>query len=108
MNRAHLMPRPTSSGVTANWTAKKVDTDGILTTAGGIAPTSDGDDKYLGTEINLSTTYRFAPGLAFDFATGYLFAGDALGTGNTGAFAGAGAQDPDNVFIATSRVRFSF
>ena len=49
-----------------------------------------------------------APGLAFDFATGYLFAGDALGTGNTGAFAGAGAQDPDNVFIATSRVRFSF
>jgi hypothetical protein len=96
-------------GVTSSWTAKEVDTDSTLSAAAGLTPSAgaDGDERYLGTEVNLATTYRFAPGLAFDIATGYLFAGDALGHSSTGAFQ-TGSKDPDNVFIATSRVRFSF
>jgi hypothetical protein len=98
------------AAATANWTAEKVDTDSTLTAAAGLTPSAgaDGDERYLGTEVNLSTTYRFAPGLAFDVAMGYLFAGDALGHANTGAFAGVSAKDVNDVFIATSRVRFSF
>ncbi len=97
------------AAATAAWTAKEVDTDSTLSAAAGLTPSAgaDGDERYLGTEVNLSTTYRFAPGIAFDLATGYLFAGDALGHSSTGAFQ-TGANDPDNVFIATSRVRFSF
>jgi hypothetical protein len=92
--------------VTAAWTAEKVDTDSTLSTAAGLTPSAggSGDERYLGTEVNVSTTYRFAPGLAFDVATGYLFAGDALGYTS----ARGSTKDPDNVFIATSRVRFSF
>lgn len=99
------------AAVTSAWTAKKVDTDGTLSAGSGITPSAGagGDERYLGTELNLSTTYRFAPGIAFDLAGGYLFAGDALGHSTTGAFAAPGsAKDPDDVFIATSRVRFSF
>jgi hypothetical protein len=91
--------------VTAAWTAEKVDTDGTLSAA-GLTPSAAarGDERYLGTEVNLSTTYRFAPGVTFDVATGYLFAGDALGFTS----ARASTKDPSDVFTATSRVRFSF
>src|SRR5207249_1858616 len=70
------------AGVAAFWTQYKVDTDSTLTTSGGLLPNFSGgrpkgDSQYLGTEVNLSATYRFAPGLAFDVAGGYLFAGDA-------------------------------
>src|SRR5205814_3127594 len=73
------------AGVTTDWTDKKVDTDSTLG-AGGLAPLAvttgtgraSGDSRYLGTEVNLSTTYRFAPGIAWDIAGGYLFAGDAM------------------------------
>jgi len=89
---------------TANWTAEKVDTDSTL--VNGLTPSAgaSGDERYLGTEVNLSATYRFAPGLAFDLAGGYLFAGDALGYTS----ARSSSKDPSDVFIATSRVRFSF
>src|SRR5256712_6951250 len=67
------------TGVTATWTDKKVDTDGFLVTNGGIQPQlfcrktgascrPESDSDYLGTEVNLSATYRFAPGLALDLA----------------------------------------
>src|SRR5205807_5777684 len=54
------------AGVTTDWTDKKVDTDSTLG-AGGLAPLAittstgrpQGDSRYLGTEVNLSTTYRF-------------------------------------------------
>jgi hypothetical protein len=91
--------------VTAAWTAEKVDTSSTLSLAGGLAPGDGrGDERYLGTELNLSTTYRFAPGITFDVAGGYLFSGEALGYTS----ARATTKDPDNVFTATSRVRFSF
>jgi len=123
-------------GVMSNWAAQKVDTDSVLTAGGGLLPLApatgtgraEGDSRYMGTEINASMTYRFAPGIAWDVAAGYLFAGDALqhaitvgccgstsasgavggATTNTGTF-GRGSKDGVNdIYIATSRIRFSF
>jgi hypothetical protein len=39
-----------------------------------------GDSQYLGTELELGLTWRFAPNTAFDLQGGYLFAGSALNT----------------------------
>jgi hypothetical protein len=90
------------AAVTPNWTAEKVDTDSTLAAASGLTPSAgaSGDKRYLGTEVNLSTTYRFAPGITFDLAGGYLFAGKALER--------VGSDDPEDVMIATARVRFAF
>jgi hypothetical protein len=118
------------AGATAFWTAEKVDTDSTLVASAGLVPNfaggrPSGDSQYLGTEINLSTTYRFAPGISLDVAGGYLFAGDALGhalttgccnAGVAGAvsrapagISGRGSKDGvDDVVIATARIRYSF
>lgn len=110
------------AGATAFWTAEKVDTDSALIPSAGLLPSfaggrPEGDSRYLGTEVNLAATYRFAPGLAFDVAGGYLFAGDALGHAVTtgccngvggGLFGRGGKDGVDNVIIGTARVRYSF
>ena len=110
------------AGVAAAWTDKKVNTDSNLAAATGLTPLfsahprPEGDTQYLGTEINLATTWRFAPGLAWDIAGGYLFSGDALShattTNGTGGAtfndSGRGSKHPQDVIIATTRVRFSF
>ena len=112
------------TGVTAMWTDKKVDTDGFLVANGGIRPNftsrkfgtsvkPQGDSNYIGTELNASLTYRFAPGLAFDWAVGYLFSGNALVHRWVGADYGVIAPNPrdigvSDVIITTARVRFSF
>jgi hypothetical protein len=115
------------AGVTPNWTDKKVDTNSIVIGGGGGLQPSfvcrktlascrpEGVSNYLGTEANVSLTYRFAPGLAFDWAAGYLFSGNALAHRFVGVPYNTGAGVPvardigtDNVFITTARVRFSF
>ena len=113
-------------GVQPNWTDKKVDTDSIVITGGGLQPSfvcrktlqscrPEGDSQYLGTELNAALTYRFAPGIAFDFALGYLFSGNALAHRYVGTVYNAGSGLPvnrdigvDNVAVTTARVRFSF
>jgi hypothetical protein len=101
------------AAVTPNWTAQKVDTSSTLSAAGLTPGDGSGDERYLGTELNLSATYRFAPGVTFDLAGGYLFAGDALkfvsthGSANV-PFGGTSSSDPDDVKIVTARVRFAF
>ena len=113
-----------AAGVTANWTDKKVDTDGFLVANGGIQPQffcrgtqtgcrPEGDSDYLGTEINLALTYRFAPGLALDVAGGWLFTGPAFGHRYAGTtYATTGPQQMDqgikDVLIGTARVRYQF
>lgn len=102
-----MTPALTVGGaVTSAWTAEKVDTDSTFSAATGLTPSAEakGDDRYLGTELDLSTTYRFAPGLTFDVVGAYLFAGDALGYTSTRAF----SKDPKDVITATARVRFAF
>jgi hypothetical protein len=98
------------AAVTPNWTAEKVDNDSTLSVAGGLTPTSGGDHRYLGTEVNASMTYRFAPGVTFDLAGGYLFAGKALGYAASAGqpFVGVSPKDPEDVIIGTARVRFAF
>ena len=125
-------------GVMSNWTQYKVDTDSVLNPNSGLTPLfqtgrPEGDSRYLGTEINGALTYRFAPGIAWDIAAAYLFAGDALGhaltqgccgtTSGTGAVAATGGtavstnnginglgskNGVNDVYTATSRIRFSF
>jgi len=125
------------TGLTLTWTDKSVDTDGFLVTNGGIQPNffcrqpvgvsgvaavtaqncrPEGDSRYLGTEVNLALTYRFAPGLALDLAGGWLFAGPAFGhryTANQyGGASGTAPQQMDqgvkDVLIGTARVRYQF
>jgi hypothetical protein len=109
------------AGVAAFWTHEKVDTDSTLSTAAGLTPAggsaAKGEERYLGTELNLAATYRFAPGIAFDVAGGYLFAGEALSHAvTTGCCNGVGGgvrgrgdkSGVDDVIIGTARVRYSF
>jgi hypothetical protein len=114
------------AGITPNWTWNKVDTDSFFVANAGLQPNfvcrktgqscqPQGESNYLGTELNAALTYRFAPGLAFDWAIGYLKAGNGL---SHRYFAGpydAGAGVPvrkdigvEDIAIMTARVRFSF
>jgi hypothetical protein len=100
------------AAVTADWTDRKVDTDATLAAGTGLTPLAGrgakGDSRYLGTEVNVSATYRFAPGIAFDVAGGYLFAGEALAhTVDAGGGIGA-KKGVDDVVTGTARVRYTF
>jgi hypothetical protein len=83
----------------------------------------EGESRLLGNEVNAGLTWRVAPGLDFDFAVGYLFAGAAFGIRHpagavyceAGKVNSASCQPPDqkdrrvnDVIIATARVRFTF
>jgi hypothetical protein len=108
--------------VTPMWTAEKVDTDTSVTAAsttanagaGNVPRTTvsdkswvEGDSSYLGTEINLGLTWRFAPNTAFDLVGSYLFAGDALDTAEVlnGVHTRRKANDG---YQAAARVRLAF
>jgi hypothetical protein len=113
-------------GLMANWTDKSVDTDSIVITNGGLQPSfvcrktlqscrPEGDSRYLGTELNAALTYRFAPGITFDWVLGYLWAGNAWGHRYTTNVYNAGAGIPvhqdigvADVIVTTARVRFTF
>jgi len=117
------------AGIMPNWTWYKVDTDAFLVTGfggGGLQPSfvcrktgqscrPEGESNYLGTEFNLTATYRFAPGLVFDFGAGYMIAGNALAhrfQQNADYSAAAPPTRKDigvsDIAIVTSRIRFSF
>ena len=103
--------------VSPNWTAEKVDTDtGVLpgTGAGVTSRTTlddkswvQGDSRYIGTEVDLGLTWRFAPNTAIDLQGAYLFAGDALGTAEilNGVHT---RRDPNDGYMLAARVRFAF
>jgi hypothetical protein len=107
--------------VSPAWTARSVDTDGEpafirgqfigplicnMTTAGKGAG-CNGDASYIGTEVALGLTYRFAPGLSFDLAGAILFSGSALDASEVrnGVLT---KMDAKNIYTVASRVRFSF
>jgi hypothetical protein len=113
------------AGITPQWTWNKVDTDAFMVTGGGLQPSfvcrktgqscrPQGESNYLGTEFNLALTYRFAPGLVFDLAAGYMKAGNALAHRFQAAEYSAAAPPSrkdigvSDIAIVTSRVRFSF
>ena len=108
----------------ALWTQKSVDTDEVFAivplqaTAGSrivgsvLVPdinNPDGDENYIGTELNAGLTWRFAPGLTLDVVYGHLFAGAALDQRQrTVAGAVSGIRTHKDADIGTVRVRFSF
>ncbi len=95
--------------VTPAWTARSVDTDGTFSTAVINCRASDckGDSAYIGTEANLGTTWRFAPGLTFDLVGAYLVAGEALDT--TEVVGGvANKREAKDVYTVAARLRLSF
>ena len=99
------------AGVTANWTDKKVDTDGTKAAATGITPGDfRGDDRYLGTELDLGFQWRFAPGLAFDMVGSYGWNGDAMATATAtpGVGAARAASDVKDTQAVTARLRYNF
>ncbi len=112
-------------GVTPAWTDRAVDTDGFLVANGGIQPSficrstgqncrPEGDSKYLGTELNAGLQWKFADGLTFDWAVGWLLAGHALGHRHLGGdYSSANPpnqkdRDVNDVIISTARVRYVF
>jgi hypothetical protein len=93
--------------VSPTWTHRKVDTDTAIA-AGGIraacaAATCDGDSRYIGTEVDLGTTWRFAPNTVFDLQGAYLFAGGALDTLDA-----SGSRDARDGWTIAARIRMSF
>ena len=108
------------------WTAEKVDTDTSVTPAsttanagaGNVPRTTlgaqgadkswvEGESRYLGTEVNLGLTWRFAPNTAFDLVGSYLFAGDALDTAETLNGAVVRRKSNDGYQVA-ARIRLAF
>jgi hypothetical protein len=92
--------------VSPTWTDEKVDTDTTSGTAGRGAPaaaSSDGESRFIGTEANVGTTWRFAPNTVFDLVGAYLFAGDALDTLDA-----SGGRDAKDGWTIAARVRLSF
>jgi hypothetical protein len=111
--------------ITPAWTAEKVDTDTTLSTPGvdGLARVRvcsraadiggtcfvKGDSRYIGTDLNLGTTWRFAPNTVFDLTGGYLVAGHALddrecdATGTT-----CTKERAHNGYTVSARLRMAF
>ena len=99
------------------WTAEKVDTDTTVVLAPQQTYTNratvddqswvKGDSRYLGTELDLGLTWRFAPNTAFDLQGGYLFAGSALNTAEllNGVHT---RRDANDAYLVSARVRLAF
>jgi hypothetical protein len=98
------------AGVNGHWTAEKVDRNGTALAGSGILPVFAGptprdNSRYVGTEFMSVLSWKFAPGLAWDNAVGYMIMGSALDAITDPAAGGRNAKD---VSIVTSRVRLSF
>ncbi len=99
------------------WTAEKVDTDTTVVLAPQQTFTNratvddqswvKGDSRYLGTELELGLTWRFAPSTAFDLQGGYLVAGSALNTAEVlnGVHT---RRDAHDAYTLAARVRLAF
>jgi len=99
------------------WTAEKVDTDTTVVLAPQQTYTNratvddqswvKGDSRYLGTELDLGLTWRFAPNTAFDLQGGYLLAGSGLDTAEllNGVHT---RRDANAAYTLAARVRLAF
>jgi hypothetical protein len=97
-------------GWAGNWTPNAVQKNAIPAANSGLIPIFTGQSanaksNYIGNEIFAGLTWRFAPGLALDSAGGYMWTGPALDAVTNPT---QGPRDARNVYILTSRVRFSF
>jgi hypothetical protein len=99
------------AGASGHWTDEKVDRNGTAVAGAGIVPFFNAgpgqrdSSRYVGTELQGQLSWRFADGLTWDNAAGYMFAGPALDAITDPLAGGRNAKD---AFILTSRVRFTF
>ena len=98
------------AGANGHWTAQDVDRNGIPVAGAGIVPTFAGNrprdgSRYVGTELMALVSWRFAPGLVWDNAAGYMFMGEALDAVTDPTL---GGRNTNNPFIYTSRMRLTF
>ena len=102
-------------GAAVHLTHRKIDTDAITgvspggISGGGLLPAyatgqQAGDTNYLGTELFGEVTWRFAPGLSWGNAAGYMFTGSGFDAFTTAG----GSRNAKDIFIMSSRVRFTF
>ncbi len=95
-------------GVVGQWTAQPIQRFATPVAGAGLTPVfngqSGGTRSYVGTEPFVGVTWRFAPGIAWDSAGGYIFAGSALDAVTNPS----GPRDARDAYIVTTRVRFSF
>jgi hypothetical protein len=103
--------------ISPNWTQEQVDIDtgvGAGTGAGSVSRTTlnslswvDGESNYIGTEIDLGFTYRFSANAAFDLQGAYLFAGDALTSGEV-VGGNIVRKEPQDSYMLAARIRLAF
>ena len=102
-------------GAAVHLTHRKIDTDALPGSStggipgGGLLPAfatgqQGGDTNYLGTELFGEVTWRFAPGLSWGNAAGYMFTGSGM---DAFTIAG-GSREAKDIFILSSRLRFTF
>jgi hypothetical protein len=94
----------TWGGATTIWTDTGIGSHSVAVAGRGIIPnfvSPGGKAYYVGTDLFLGTTWRFAPGLVWDNAFGYMFAGNAQDVA-------ADNHDAKDSVILTSRIRFTF
>lgn len=106
--------------VNTSWTAEKVDTDSTMGGTGRTGGDGVGDSRYLGTELVVGMTYRFAPNVSFDLRGGYMWTGPAfnahpVGDGSvpqcsSSATSSSGGMTckSEDVMKAVARVRLTF
>jgi hypothetical protein len=97
-------------GLNWNWTAQPVQKNAVPLAGAGLVPLFTGQaannkSNNIGPELFAGLTWRFAPGLALDSAGGYMWTGPALDAVTNPT---QGSREAKNVYILTSRVRFSF
>jgi hypothetical protein len=97
------------AGVNGHWTAEAVDRNSTAVAGAGLQPSFTGGPRdtshFVGTEFMALVSWRFADGLVWDNAAGYMINGKALDAITDPA---VGPRNTDNPFIITSRVRFTF
>ena len=100
-------------GANGHWTAEAVDRRSLAVAGAGLQPTFVGPQstsRFVGTEFMAGVFWRFADGLSWDNAAGYMIAGPALDAITDSSVPSAPGYDrkAKDIFMYTSRLRFTF
>jgi hypothetical protein len=97
------------AGVNGHWTAEAVDRNSTAVAGAGLLPSFTGGPRdssnFVGTEFMALVSWRFADGLTWDNAAGYMVPGKALDAVTDPT---VGARNTNTPFMISTRVRFTF